>query len=384
MDWKPRLSQAQPAFLLTGLLFLCISASSQISSENEIFILDFMQQERIPGLSIAIIQDRQLSYTKGFGIKAKGTEEAVSKHTIFQAASISKSVTAGLVLRYVDQGKMSLDSTVRHYLTSFQLAPYKQQPNLNPTIRQLLSHTAGVNGSGFLGYRHTKKRIPDLGEFLRGKKTHPWEKKTTIKYKPGAQMKYSGGGYCVLQQALIDLEGEKFQSQFQQNLFQECGMNSSFFSAELTEEEEKNIAFGHKKNGKLLTSQYYVYPQLAAAGLWTTASDLAHYLIEIQTSFHGQTAESLWPIPLMKEMTELQVLSNGEVSHYGLGFGLYIDEDNTQTCSIRHKGANWGYTCQMYAHLYNGNGVVIMCNRNLANLDPLCEQINNWIHYEDR
>ncbi len=366
-------------FLVNILILtsVCISVKAQLTSEDEKFIVEYMMNNNIPGVSITIVNNSSITYSNGFGVCASFSENKVTENTLFQAASISKSVTAVLYLRNVQNGKISLDSPINNYLESWKLKPYKKDTIIS-TVRQLLSHNGGTNISGFLGYNMSRKKIPDLNMILQGNRhTYFFEPKIKVKYKPNSIHSYSGGGYCILQKAICESNKEDFNTQMQNEVFSLCGMNNSFFSSGLTKSQEQMISIGHKKNGKPIKDNYHVYPQLAAAGLWTTSNDLARFLIQIQKSINPDSSGAFLSKESIRELLTIPVLNDGTTPSYGLGFGLGLKRDSTETrvTAIGHSGSNWGYTCNMWASLDTKQAVVIMCNRNSASLWPIRKRI---------
>ncbi|MEM8890092.1 MAG: serine hydrolase domain-containing protein [Bacteroidota bacterium] len=371
-----------------SFLFVCIlffqfipaSLFAQLTEEDEAFILTFMMDNQIPGISIAVVTDGEISYTKAFGRKDSKKGSPLTTETLFQAASISKSVAASLYMRQVEAGKISLDAPINDYLTSWKLSPYKNEAAKVATVRQLLSHTGGTNMSGFLGWRQNKKRIPTLDELLNGKKVHIWEKKIKHKYEPNTQFQYSGGGYCVLEKAITEFNGKGFNELMKEEVFGPSGMSSSFFaSGKLSADLEKSISTGHRKNGKPIKGNYHVYPQMAAAGLWTTPSDLARFLIAMQNSL--KASSDFLSKESVEEMISVPKLASGKLSNYGLGFQLFLDDEN-EVNGFSHSGANWGFSCVMAAHVSDGKAFVIMSNRNSIYLAPLASRIMERIGIE--
>lgn len=347
---------------------------AQLTLEDERFIVEYMAINDIPGISITIVKNGEITYSNGFGVGDYDSKDSITINTLFQAASISKSLTAVLYLRNYQKGVLSLDNSINNYLKSWKLKPYKK--TVTPTVRQLLSHTGGTNVSGFLGYRCTRKKIPDLDMILRGNKyTHFFETPIKVKYKPNSVYRYSGGGYCVLQKAICEINDEDFPTQMRSEILDQCGMSSSFFAASLSKRQEQMICVGHKKNGKAIKDNYHVYPQLAAAGLWTTSDDLARFLIEIQRSIHSDSSEAFLSKESIREMLTMPVLDDGTISKYGLGFDLEVDPTGERVTSFSHSGANWGYSSFMWASTDTGQAYVIMCNRHLANLWPISRVI---------
>lgn len=362
--------------------FFHTALKAQLSSEDEQFIVEYMKEQHIPGVSIAMVSDGEIIYSKGFGISGRPSNSPISANTLFQAASISKCLTSALYLRNDQKGKIDIDSSINDYLVSWKLKPYKKTEL--PSVRQLLSHTGGINIPGFLGYRWNRKRIPDLDMILNGNKyTYFFEPRIRVKYKPNTAYKYAGGGYCLLQKAICETNDEDFNTQMKNEIFDICGMNASFFSSELTKDQEQQICYGHKKNGKLIKENYHVYPQLAAAGLWTTSTDLARFLIQIQKSIQSDRTDIFLSKESIKEMLTLPVLEDGTVSPYGLGFDLHKDSSDVVT-GFSHSGANWGYSCYMWASVDGKRAFVIMCNRNVANLQPINRKIQAQLNKENK
>ncbi|MEM9986885.1 MAG: serine hydrolase domain-containing protein, partial [Bacteroidota bacterium] len=331
--------------LFWGLILLPFIGMAQLTEEDEQFIRSYMAENQLPGLSIAIAEGQALVYVKAFGVKDQDTQVPLTPQTPMQAASVSKSLASILALRYAQSGVLDLDAPINQYLSSWKLAPYKKDGNSVPTTRQLLNHTGGTNLSGFLGFRPSKRNIPSLLEVLKGKHVHPWESGgIKVKYLPGEAFHYSGGGYCVVEQSLQDLSGKSLQEQMSEQVFGLAGMERSYFSYQLSEDQIGEISTGHSKKGKPIKGQYHVYPQQAAAGLWTTPSDLVQFLMAIQESAAQPAEDNLLRSSSVEELCSIPLLNGGAKSFYNFGFGLLTDSDQQKVRAIRKTGANWGFT----------------------------------------
>ena len=187
-----------------------------------------MADYSIPGVSIAIINDYQLEWACGYGACKTDEPERITTETLFQACSISKAVTAIAVLRLVEEGKLELDADVNLFLKSWKV-PANGSWRPKVTIRQLLSHTAGTNVPWFPGY-HRDQDIPTLLEVLNGKQpaNTPDIRVTTL---PGIRFRYSGGGYCILQQLLIDVMQQPFPELMNALVLKPLGMIHSTYAA---------------------------------------------------------------------------------------------------------------------------------------------------------
>ncbi len=187
---------------------------------------DAMARLNVPGVSVAVIKAGKIAWSRGYGVAWVGGP-AITPRTLFQAASISKPVAAMAALRMVEQGQLDLDADINTSLTSWKLPEGKGKPS----VRQLLSHTGGMTVSGFPGYA-AGKSVPTLVQVLDG----AWAANTKaikVDTAPGSAMRYSGGGYTVLQQAMIDRSGKPFDVLLRESVLRPLGMSESSFSQPL-------------------------------------------------------------------------------------------------------------------------------------------------------
>jgi CubicO group peptidase (beta-lactamase class C family) len=306
-----------------------------------------MQRLHVPGVSIAVIRGGKIAWAKGYGVVAKDGAP-VTPDTLFQAASISKPVTSIAALRMVEAGKLALDADINNALTSWKLPPGPK--GAHATLRQLLSHTAGASVSGFPGYAHGAA-VPTLVQVLDGAPPAN-TKPVRIENPPGQAWRYSGGGYTVVQQALIDRTGKPFPELLTETVLAPLGMQDSRFAQPLPADLLARAAMPHDGKGEPYQGGPYTYPELAAAGLWTTPSDLARFAIGVQRNADvaGQPLLS----PAMAR-TMLTPVKNG----YALGFGI---EGKGASLSFGHGGSNMGYQNLLSAYAGHGDGIVVMTN----------------------
>lgn len=311
-------------------------------------LLAEMQRLHVPGVSLAVIHDGRLEWAKGYGTSGGGTSP-VTKDTLFQAASISKSLTAMGALKLVEQGKLSLDAPVQTALRSWTL-PSNSFTQLTPvTLRELLSHTAGTSVHGFEGYG-AGEEVPTIAEVLDGSKPAN-SAPVRVEVQPGTEFRYSGGGYTIVQQMMIDQTGQRFSALMQDLVLKPIGMTSSTFKQPLEKSELAKVALPFDAEGRALPGGPHTYPEMAAAGLWTTPSDLARWIIEMQRSLQDQANHVL---SVNSTRTMLTPVKNG----YALGVGV---QSPSGTPALSHSGANEGYRCIYFAY-QKGEGVVIMTN----------------------
>jgi CubicO group peptidase (beta-lactamase class C family) len=309
-----------------------------------------MKYHKVPGLSIALVDGGKIQWAKGYGTICFDTTRKIDENTMFQAASISKPVAALLALKLVEEGKLALDEDVNNYLKDWKVDTNKFTRGKPVTLRGLLTHTAGLTVHGFRGYAKGEG-IPDLIQILNGEKPANSEpiRPDTV---PGSISRYSGGGYTVMQKLLIDVTGEKFPVLMKENILDKIGMENSTYEQPLPEIYYSQASFGNQPDGNRIEGNWYTYPEMAAAGLWTTPVDLAKYIIEVQKSYQGRSNKIL-----STEMT-VQMLTN-QAENQGLGPGVSGAGDSL---TFSHGGANVGFRCQLFGFASTGQGVVIMTN----------------------
>ena len=333
-------------------------------------IVERMKHHKVPGVSIAMIPGGKVAWARGYGVASNG--RPVDTETLFQAASISKPVTALMALRLVDEGKLSLDEDVNLKLRSWKVPENEFTKTQKVTLRRLLNHSAGLTVHGFDGYS-AGAPVPSPLDILDGRKPANSEP-IRVESVPGAKWGYSGGGYVVVQQLVTDVMGIPFSELVREKVLAPLGMVYSTFRQPLPADLEVNAAAGHDSDGAMIKGRWHTYPEMAAAGLWTTPSDLARVVLELQ---HG--CQVLRPATQLTMLTKL-------LYDYGLGIGL---EDKSGRKSFSHSGGNAGFNCNLFGYLDGGEGVVVMTNGD--NGWPLIEEIMRsvsaeygWADYKQR
>jgi CubicO group peptidase (beta-lactamase class C family) len=308
-----------------------------------------MSALKTPGVSVAVINGGVIEWAKGYGVTDTGGNTPVTPQTLFQAASLSKPVAALAALRLVEQGKLSLDQGVNEHLTSWKVPENEFTAKEKITLRRLLSHTAGLTVSGFPGY-NADAPVPALVQILDGQKP---ANTAAIRADvvPGTISRYSGGGFTVMQHLLTDVTAKPFPSLLAELVLQPIGMKDSTYEQPLPETRRAAAASGHRTDGALLPGRYHTYPEMAAAGLWTTPTDLARFLIEIQNALQGRSK-------ILTAGMARQMITDQKGS-YGLGLGL---EGTGPAASFGHGGSNAGFKCSMTASVEGGRGAVVMTN----------------------
>lgn len=315
-------------------------------AENRRFELgDRMAHYRVPGVSIAVIENCRIVDARGFGLKSWGGEP-VTPDTLFQAGSISKSVTAIGALRLVEKGVLGLDADIRRYTKNW---PYDGAHGA-VTLRQLLGHTAGTNVAGMKGYEPGAP-LPNLSQILMGEApaNTPAIK---VDEQPSGRWSYSGGGYVVIQSAMREASGEDFAPLMRRLVLSSLAMKASSFDQPLAADRRGSAAQGTAADGSQLPGKWRVYPEQGAAGLWTTPKDLARFAIGLARSARGEDGA------ILGEETAAQLLTRGP-GNWGLGVDLGPAEAPRQ---ISHTGKTIGYTSMFVIYPDSCQGAVVMTN----------------------
>lgn len=309
-----------------------------------------MAHHLVPGVSVALLEGGRVAWAESYGVKTTGELEPVTPETRFQAASISKPVAATCALRLVERGLLALDEDVNTKLTSWKVPEGELTGTEKVTLRRLLSHSAGMTVHGFRGYA-AGEAVPTTLHVLGGEapaNSGP----VVVDLTPGTRLRYSGGGYTVLQQLIEDVTGQPFAEAAHTYVLGPVGMAHSTYVQPLPEALAPVAATAHTPEGQPVAGRWHTYPEQAAAGLWTTPSDLARFALAVQASLRGD-AGGLLSAEMAREMLTPQLGS--------FGLGLEVEAHAGETW-FSHNGANEGYRCALLASADTGQGVVVMTN----------------------
>ena len=309
-----------------------------------------MQRHHVPGVSIAVIEHGAISWARGYGVFEAGGSRPVTPETLFQAASISKPVAATAALRLVEDDRLSLDQDVNKYLKSWHLPDNEFTKEEKATLRRLLSHSAGLTIHGFPGYEPGAS-LPSIPQILDGEKPANTAA-VRVDTVPGTHYNYSGGGITIMQLLLCELTGKPFPELMRELVLDKIGMTHSTYQQPLPPDRAALAATAHDRLGVPMKGKWHVYPEMAAAGLWTTPSDLARFAIELQRSRRGESNRIL-----SKDMTN-QMLTR-QIDDWGLGIGL---KGTGEAARFEHGGDNAGFHSILMASMDNGYGAVVMTN----------------------
>jgi CubicO group peptidase (beta-lactamase class C family) len=379
---------------IIAILFLScsiISIKETNSLESIIFQLDeqFNNKagEKIPGAVIVFIKDGNIFYQQAFGYKDKENEVIMTLDTIFQVASISKSICALGVMKLYEEGLAALDEPVENYLSRWQIPETKYQTR-GITIRRLLSHTAGTSVHGYAGYPPAIG-LPSVEQSLLGNPNSEYRKhhKTPValKRKPGQKWKYSGGGYTILQLATEEITGQKFSDYMDTNVLKMLGMGNSSFV--YNPQMITNLATPYSSSLKPVPN--FLFIEEAAAGLYTTAEDLANMIVELIKCYHGEdnnfviSRETLNMMLIPEaEMGMMQKMMMGQlVKNLNMGLGLFIADLGNGKITYGHGGNNQGWTSHFEFCPETKDGLIILTNGNVANFKLIEPLKKAWYKY---
>ena len=350
------------------LLLACLAPLTPTSAQStrldslDAFVKARMAERNVRGLSLAIIKDGKVAVARAYGVVDEVSKAPVTTATLFQAGSISKPVAALGALHLVDKGTLTLDTDVNAKLTSWKVPENRFTATEKVTLRRLLSHTAGLTVHGFPGY-DVSGPVPTLVQVLDGTSptnTAPIRVDTT----PGAIWRYSGGGFTVAQQLMIDVTGQPFPQYMQTAVLGPIGMTSSSFEQPLPSARASLTATGYYADGRPVRGRWHLYPEMAAAGLWTTPTDLAKFAIEVQETLAGRGHGVVSQATARQYVTEQK---NG----YALGVGLQGAQ------RFGHGGRDEGFDALLTAGVGSGDGVVVMINAN--DNSPMKSRIADYV-----
>jgi CubicO group peptidase (beta-lactamase class C family) len=315
-------------------------------------IYDRMKAYNVPSVSIAVIDNGKISWAKAYGLADVAENKSATTQTIYQAASISKSVNAAGVMKLVETNKLSLDKDIRGYLKTWKFPDNQFSNNQTITLRHLMSHTAGLNVHGFGGYE-AGTPLPDINQILNGEAPANSRKVEAI-YKPNEKVEYSGGGITIIKKIIEDNIDKDYAGLYQKMVLTPLHMTHSTFVQPLPPALTVNAATAYNGEGKALKGKYHVYPEVAPDGLWTTPSDLATFAIGLQQSLDSNKHSFLQPATVRTMLTPVTAKDNNAL-------GFFIETADTEKF-FQHSGGNEGFRCILFAGETNHQGVVVMIN----------------------
>ena len=352
MNWGTSIGSAARWRGSAGLWLLAATLLPTFGSTVDDVVATEMNNHGIVGVSVAIIEDGELRTAKGYGFTDKSAATRVTTNTLFQAGSVSKPVAALAALRMVEAGRLSLDGDVNRSLKQWQVPENQFTKDEKVTLRRILSHSAGLTVHGFPGYQ-ADSRLPTLRQILDGSKPANTAA-IQVNVVPGSTWRYSGGGYTVMQQMMIDVARKPFPVLMKEAVLAPLQMTASTYEQPLPADRARLAATGYYPNGKEVKGKWHIYPEMAAAGLWTTPSDLARFAIGIQKALAARSI-----LVLSSSMTRRMLT----VQKGNDGLGLFL-KGSGKKLRFDHGGRDEGFDTLLMADAESGHGVVIMINAN--------------------
>jgi CubicO group peptidase (beta-lactamase class C family) len=309
-----------------------------------------MQYYHVPGVSIAVVDSGRIVWAEGFGTKQAGDSNPITPTTRFEAGSISKPTFALGVMRLVQEGKLDLDQDVNAKLVSWHVPENRFTAQQKVTLRRILSHNAGLTVHGFPGYE-AGTPIPTVPQVLDGVKpanTPP----VRVDTFPGAISRYSGGGTTIAMLLVTDVTKEPFPVFMQQTVLSPAGMTHSTYDQPLPDSLVAEAATGHDTAGHPIKGKYHTYPEMSAAGLWTTPSDLMTLGIDLERTLAGKS-DTIVSRATLQQMLTIQK------APFGIG---YVVNGSGRDLEFSHDGSDEGFISAFVMFPERGQGVAIMTN----------------------
>jgi CubicO group peptidase (beta-lactamase class C family) len=349
---------------------VAMTENGQVMWEEKGTLAERMVHYQVPGVSIALINDFEIEWAKGYGVLEAGGDELVTADTLFHAGSIAKSVSAAAVLTLVERRLLDLDENVNDKLVSWQVSENEYTKEEKVTLRRLLSHSAGLE-DGFTN-RASSDPVPTyatpageaptvtIQQLLDAEPGVDVDGVTRVTSVPGTEYRYANADYAIVELVVVDVNQQPFPEFMSEAVLEPLGMTSSTFEQPLPEDLRARATTEHDVNGQPFEGERLHLPLLAAGGLWTTPSDLARFAIEIMLACKGQSDKVLSQ-EIANEMLTPQIDTPNQLlsDSYGLGFHL---AGEGQDLLFQHTGGTWGSTSLLWVYPERGQGAVVMTN----------------------
>lgn len=326
---------------------------------KNINIEEQMKHYNVLGLSIALLENGQISRTENYGLLEVESERKVNENSIFSACSISKFLTGMIAIKLIEEGLLDLDEDINTRLVSWKIPENEYTKNKSVTLRNLLSHQSGIKDpEGSFSELNSKIRVPSIVELLEGK-TPYCKAPIKVQCEPESEFHYSDAGFCVVQQLIEDVTEKPFYQVVDELIFEPLEMEHSYLNTTTIFEMDKKVfSCGHNKNVELVDGKYPIYPYPAASGLWTTSLDLARLVLELLNALKGESK-----IGISERLAKEMITPQKGKSWTGLGVFL---ESSKKGLEITSLGWGVGFQCIMVAFSHIEKGAVIMTNADLG------------------
>ncbi|WP_158658082.1 serine hydrolase domain-containing protein [Agarilytica rhodophyticola] len=331
---------------------------SLVSLKNDEIITyeQLLRKNRLTGLSLAVVDNYNLIYTRSAGFKENTTAHKIDANTAFSTASISKPITATITAMLAERGLLNLDDAVDPYLKRWHIPKSPFTKDRAITFRDLLSHTAGTSQSGFADF-YLGDEIPSAIESLNGIKLPRYSKPISVEFKPGSYWNYSGGGYVIVQIALEDITGKPLAKLAEDMIFSPLGMANTTMYQHGHPKFLKNVAKVHDDDQQVIKTGIPICPQVAPSGMWSSARDMAKFIIDYQLALANKPSKVISPW-VANELTKVHTLQR--VGGWSAGWMRFQADGNLDWFS--HGGSNTGTGGQIMATMTEGRAIIIFGN----------------------
>jgi len=352
----PRLLAAALLLVLTGcsekgLLDVQASAPDPASFPEHLrqTLPATLASEGISGVAVALVEEGEVTWQQGFGFADEAEQVPIDpRATVFQVASLSKSVVAWGVQRLAQSGRLDLDAPIEDYLTRWQF-PESHWDASEVTARRLLQHTGGTNIHGYFGFDPSES-VPTVVESLNGDTKGLGG--VRLLAQPGTRWQYSGGGYTVLQLLIEEVTGQPFAEYMEEMVLRPLRMEDSSF--EWSPDLRPRTATPFSVFNRPIPN--YLYSSKASAGLYSTVSDFARFAAAGMDGVAEARGRGVLTEASVDALYEPQDPSR----FYGLGHQLYTLADGRVV--VGHAGLNRGWRSFWLADPEGGRGIVILSN----------------------
>jgi len=346
---------------------------------------DEMSKLNVPGVSVAVIENYQISWIKSYGFSNVESNEILTPKHVFEVASNTKVFMSSVVLHMVEKGLIDLDTDINQYLKRWKLTPNEFTKNQKVTLRLLLTHQAGINRPASM-YSYEEGSSPTLVDVLNGN-LPAINDAAVVEFEPGSKWEYSNIAFNIIEMLLEDVSGKSLPELFEEIIFKPLGMKNSFLGYPLSKKFEKQFSVSHNQEGKVNGNA--IHPSAYAhGGLITSPEDFSKFVIEMMLSYNGKSNKIL-----SKETTQLMftkvldldpsVLGGFAVSQ---GLGIFVRGDEEKDFAIMFAGNNGlGSNSMFYAFPNIGQAGIVQTNGAMGELLMLeiIDAIGTAYHWPD-
>ena len=338
----------------------------------------FMATSRTPGLAIGILKHGRPVAMKGFGLAKLGQPDSVTVQTVFHMASVTKVFVAAAVMQLREQGKIDLDSTIRHYVRYFRM---KDRRADRITVRQVLNHTAGLPDVTDYRWDHPEYDAAALERYIRGLKD------SALIAAPGEKWQYSNIGFELLADLVAKVSGQPFEDYVQRGILTPVGMAHSTLL--MTDVDSLHLATGHMIQGdQVLVSQVYPYNRRHAGSstLHSNVNDMLRWALanlrrgelDGRRILADSSYRLLWT-PTRDITNELNALARQagvklpfETFQMGLGW-FVVDYQGHRL--VDHEGSDRGFRSDLLLSPADSAAVVVMANLSQAEVGEFARDL---------